>query len=66
MAEYERAIELYEQALLINPRFEEGMFNKAFAHFQLGQYEQAIELVNQTTSNPEKKQVFLENIESAR
>ena len=63
---YKEAIPLYEQALRINPKFEESMFNLSFVYFQLGQYDLAEEWVNKTSKNPEKKKVFLEKIRMAK
>lgn len=66
LQEYESAIPLYQDALKINPKFEEGMFNLAFSLFQLGKYDEAIAWVNKTTSNAQKKDVFLKQINAAK
>lgn len=63
---YDLAVDLYRQALNINPRFEEGMFNLSFALYQLGQLDEALEWVQKTKGNPEKKELFLQRIEAAR
>ncbi len=65
LEKYELAVDLYRQALRINPRFEEGMFNLSFALYQLGQYDEALEWVQKTSGNPEKKRLFLQRIEAA-
>ncbi|MCB0544313.1 MAG: O-antigen ligase family protein [Saprospiraceae bacterium] len=44
---YEEAITLYEQALAINPRFEDGKFNIAYACVQLKNYGKALEWLDQ-------------------
>ena len=65
-ADDEEAVPLYYEALKINPKFEEGMFNVAFSLFQLGDYDAAEKWINRTSGNPEKKQVFQERIDNAR
>ena len=62
---YQAAVPLYLEALEINPRFEEGMFNLAFSYFKSGEYTAALEWVNKTQGNPDKKQVFLNQIQAA-
>lgn len=63
--EYESAIPLYLKALQINSKFEEGMFNLAFSYYQVGAHEEALSWVNKTEGNPEKKSVFLQQIQDA-
>ena len=62
---YAEAIPLYEQALKINPKFDEGLFNMSIAYYHLGKYQEALQCINRTTSNPEKKAVFLQKVQSA-
>lgn len=38
---YQEAIPLFEKALTINPRYDEGKFNLAFVHFQLNDLDQS-------------------------
>ena len=66
LQEYEEAVPLYYEALKINPKFEEGMFNVAFSLFQLSDYDAAEKWINRTSGNPEKKQVFQDRIDNAR
>ncbi len=65
LGEYDQAIPLYLQALEINPKFEEGMFNLAFSYFQLKRYQEALDWVNKVEINQNKKAVFLQKIQEA-
>lgn len=60
---FEEAIPLYEQALSINPKFEDGLFNMSFCYLKLNKREQALYWLEKTRSNPAKKAAFLEAIE---
>jgi O-antigen ligase len=66
LKQYEKGAELYLKALEINPKFEEAMFNLAFAYYNLGKFDEAEAWVNRTQKNPKKKALFLENIEMGR
>ncbi len=59
---YRDAIPILEEAIAINGKFEIGLFNLSFAHFNLGEYEKALEWVNKTTRDPKKKALFIKEI----
>jgi tetratricopeptide (TPR) repeat protein len=67
--EYQKAIEYFERAVTINPRYDEGKFNLAYTHLQLRDTTAAITWVNRvdTIANPknpediEKNKVVLRN-----
>lgn len=65
LQEYESAIPLYLKALAINSKFEEGMFNLSYSYYQTGALKEALSWVNKTQGNPDKKQVFLQQIQEA-
>ena len=65
LQDYHRAIPLYLKALKINSKFEEGMFNLSFAYFQTGALDESLAWVNKTQGNPEKKEIFLNQIQAA-
>lgn len=48
----QKAIELFKKALEINPRYDEGKFNIAYAYFQMGDRQQALEWVNRVDTIP--------------
>lgn len=60
---YRDAIPLFEQALEINPRYDEGKFNLAYAWYALGDPAQAENWVNQvdTIPNPPSEKERLKN-----
>ena len=62
---YEKAIPLYLDALRINPKFEDGMFNLAYSYFQKNQFKEALEWTEKTQKNPKKKADFLQIINQA-
>lgn len=51
---FEDAIKVYEEALAINPRFDDAKFNISFAYLQTGNYAKSLEWVNKvdTIANP--------------
>ena len=60
---FQDAIALYKKALAINPKFEDGLFNISFCYLRLNEPEEALHWLNQTKKNPEKKAIFLPEIE---
>ncbi len=50
---------LYQQALVINPRYAEGMFNLAYVLARQARYAEARNWVNQVQGHPVKKEEFL-------
>ncbi|MBL7826210.1 MAG: O-antigen ligase family protein [Saprospiraceae bacterium] len=52
------AIAMYELTVQINPSFDDGKFNLAYVHEQLGEYDQALRWVNSidTIANPGNQQ----------
>jgi O-antigen ligase len=59
---YLEAIPLFEKAVGINPRYDEGKFNLAYSHYQLGNYPLALDwisrvdtIVNPRTDDERKK-----------
>lgn len=59
---YDEAVSLYLKAIYINPKFEEGMFNLAYAYTQLHEFDAARQWVNKTSGDPKKKADFLNEI----
>lgn len=51
---YQEAIPLFEKALLINPRYDEGKFNLSYVYYQMGDLAQSMECLNRvdTIANP--------------
>lgn len=51
---FQDAIRVYEEALAINPRFDDAKFNLSFAYMQLGNYQKSLEWVSRvdTIANP--------------
>lgn len=62
---YEKAIPLYRDAMRINPKFEDGMFNLGFSLFQINQFEEAKEWVEKVEKDQKKKAEFLNTINAA-
>lgn len=62
---YTESIIHLEEALRINDRFEDALFNLAFCHYSMGNYEAALENVHLIPSESEKKKAFIEEIEKA-
>jgi tetratricopeptide (TPR) repeat protein len=62
LEKYEKAEPLYYQVLGINPKYEEALFNLSFTLTQLKRYDEALLYLEKTTTNPEKKKLFLSEI----
>jgi O-antigen ligase len=62
-AQYAQAVPLLEQALQINPKFNDGKFNLAYAAFQQGQFDAAQSWLSQidTISKPKRNEEFANN-----
>lgn len=58
---FQEAIPYFEEALRINPKFEDSKYNISFSLYQLGRYEEALNWVQQTTDS-EKKNLFIQTI----
>ncbi|MEM6725982.1 MAG: tetratricopeptide repeat protein, partial [Bacteroidota bacterium] len=65
MKRYQEAVPYYLEALAINKYFDDCKFNLAYTYFQLGELTKAEQWASQT-SDAERKQLFLSNIEAAR
>lgn len=50
--QYEEAIKLYEKALTINPKYDEGKFNLSYVYNQMGDSEKAQSWLNQVDTIP--------------
>ena len=61
-AKYDQALELLYEALRINPRFEEAIFNLAFCLNALGRHQEALDQVTLIPRNSEKKDVFIREL----
>ena len=64
MGNYQAAIDWLDEALRINSRFEDALFNLAYCHTQLGNFTEALETVRRIPSESEKKELFKQEIES--
>jgi O-antigen ligase len=51
----QEAIKMYEKTLVINPRYDEGKFNLSFAHYELKNYQKALEYANSVDTIPNPK-----------
>ncbi|MBK7939036.1 MAG: tetratricopeptide repeat protein [Lewinellaceae bacterium] len=60
---YGEAVPLFEKAMEINPRFENGKFNLSYACYHLGDYAKALEWLSRvdTMENPQTAQDKLQN-----
>ena len=60
---FREAIALYEKALSINPRYDEGKFNIAYSWYALGDYQQALDWLSKvdTIPNPQVEDERLKN-----
>ena len=60
---YAESVPLFEKALEINPRFEDGKFNLSYVLYQLGDYSKAIDWLNRidTIANPQTDEARLKN-----
>ena len=65
VGQYEKAIPLYHDALKINPKFEDGMFNLSYSYFQLNLFEEAKVWAEKTKKDLNKKAEFLQTINAA-
>lgn len=59
---YSEAIPLFEEALIINPSFESGIFNLSFAYTTQGEYQKALDRVKTIKKDTTKRAVFIEQI----
>ena len=61
--QYAKAVPLFEKALEINPRFEDGKFNLSYVWYQLGDYSKALDWLNRvdTVANPQTDEARLKN-----
>jgi tetratricopeptide (TPR) repeat protein len=50
------------EALRINPRFEDALFNRSYRHAAQGRFAQALETLNSIPSDSERKKLFREEI----
>ena len=70
--QYTEAIPLFEKAVEINPKYDEGKFNLAYSHTQLGNYDTALRWLSKvdTIANPKtpdevkKNKAILDNLAS--
>ncbi len=62
LKQFEKAIPLYQEALRANSGYDEAMFNLAAVYINTDRPELAVEWLNRTKANPEKKQQFLQII----
>lgn len=62
---YAESIIHLKEALRINDRFEDALFNLAFCQYSIGDYETALENVHRIPSESEKKKAFVKEIEKA-
>ncbi len=62
---YMEAIEHLKEALRINDRFEDALFNLAYCYYALGQYNAALDAVGQVPDESEKKLAFIRQIQQA-
>jgi tetratricopeptide (TPR) repeat protein len=58
---YQESLPLFEKALSINPRYDEGKFNLSFVYYQMGDYTRSREWLTQVdtiarTANPEDRE----------
>jgi O-antigen ligase len=53
--QYEAAIPIFEKAVEINPKYDEGKFNLAYSHTQLGNYTAAMDWLNKVDTIPNPK-----------
>ncbi|MCB0686315.1 MAG: O-antigen ligase family protein [Saprospiraceae bacterium] len=60
----EGAVDLYLQVMDINPKFEDGMFNLSYVYAQLGRFDKALEWVEMTKNDEQKKNEFIQQIHS--
>ena len=63
--QFEEAIPYLQEALRINDRFVDALYNLSFCHYQLGAYEQALQVVQEVPVDSDKKRAFIREIESA-
>ncbi len=62
LKEYEKAVESYNQALTLYPRFEDAFFNLSFAYMQLGKFQEARNILAKVVEDTGKRDAFLAEI----
>ncbi|NND05799.1 MAG: tetratricopeptide repeat protein [Saprospiraceae bacterium] len=62
---FSEAIVHLEEALRINDRFEDALFNLAFCYYSMKDFEQAKQVVQRIPTDSEKKQAFTQEITKA-
>ncbi|HOY12671.1 MAG TPA: O-antigen ligase family protein [Saprospiraceae bacterium] len=62
LKKYDQAIEVFKQALSINPKFEDAMFNLSYVYAQKGEFDIALDWANKTKEDAGKKAAFLSEI----
>jgi Tfp pilus assembly protein PilF len=60
---YNEAIPLFEQSLLINAHFEEARFNLSYSLVMNGEHDRAVEVLERFVTDTTKRAVFLDQIE---
>ena len=58
-----QAVDLYQQAIRLNPRHDDGKFNLAYALYELGDYKKALEWIERvdTVANPQTPALLEQN-----
>lgn len=59
---FEEALPIFDEAIRINPRFEDALFNKAYCLSQLGQISQALKIVEEVPTESPKKEEFIRQL----
>ncbi|NND34655.1 MAG: tetratricopeptide repeat protein [Saprospiraceae bacterium] len=60
--DYESAILWLDEALRINSRFEDALFNLAYCYTQTGDFHKALDVIDQVPSDSDKKKLFRSEI----
>ncbi|MBK8502182.1 MAG: O-antigen ligase family protein [Saprospiraceae bacterium] len=60
--DYNKADLWLDEALRINPRFEDAIYNKSYSHAIQGRFNQSIETLNSIPSDSDKKELFRKEI----
>lgn len=63
---YVQADQWLEEAIRINPRFEDGLFNLSYSKALQNQFERAVELLDQIPTDSDKKRMFREQIQNLK
>lgn len=59
--DFQEALPFFDEAIRINPRFEDALFNKAYCLSQLGEISQALQIVEDVpTESPRKREFILQ------